>query len=471
MSKTVIHWFKNDLRLADNPALIHAAKAGTVIPIFIWDDSGQSGRLPGGASRWWLHHSLTALDVSLGGKLNIYRGNPAEILPELCRRFGASHVTWNCGYEPERVAQEEMVAEILEREGVEVHVRNGTLLWDPMEALKADGTPYRVFTPFFKKGCLGAAPPRKPTPPPEMEVTRRDNRSLSIDDLNLLPRIPWDEGFHAQWTPGEAGALETLEIFLKNGLDGYKTGRDFPARKNVSRLSPYLHWGEISPNQIWYAVKDTARSVDTDHFHSELGWREFSYHLLFHFPDLPTTNLNRKFDTFPWEDDPQELKAWQQGQTGIPLVDAGMRELWHTGYMHNRVRMVVASFLVKNLLIHWHHGEKWFWDTLVDADPANNCASWQWVAGCGADAAPYFRIFNPVTQGRKFDPDGSYVRAHVPEIANLPDKYLFCPWEAPADTLMDAGIELGKDYPKPIVDLKASREQALAAYAMLKESN
>ena len=289
--------------------------------------------------------------------------------------------------------------------------------------------------------------------------------------MQLLPDIPWHKKMEQYWQPGETGAHKRFEEFLDNGLKDYKEGRNYPARSNVSRLSPHLHFGEISPRQVWQDI--CARMIadrcerDGEHFLSELGWREFSYNLLYHFPELPRINLQKKFDRFPWRNDIDALKAWQRGQTGYPIVDAGMRELWGTGYMHNRVRMIVGSFLVKNLLLHWHHGEDWFWDTLVDADLANNSAGWQWIAGCGADAAPYFRIFNPVTQGRKFDSQGIYVRRYVPEISQLPDKYLHSPWEAPQEVLTQAGVRLGENYPAPIVDLKQSRERALAAFKYL----
>jgi deoxyribodipyrimidine photo-lyase len=278
----------------------------------------------------------------------------------------------------------------------------------------------------------------------------------------------------AHWNIGEAGALARLADFIDNDLEGYKDGRNFPALPNVSRLSPYLHWGEVSPNRVWYAAKDRmdaglVNDRDADHFLSELGWREFSYALLYYFPDLPRKNLQPRFDRFPWKDDDRALRCWQRGQTGYPIVDAAMRQLWQTGYMHNRLRMIVGSFLVKNLRLHWHHGEAWFWDCLVDADLANNSASWQWIAGCGADAAPYFRIFNPITQGLKFDPDGRFVRQYVPEIAALPDAYLFSPWDAPQEVLAGAGVALGTSYPRPMVDVKASREDALAAFAALKD--
>ena len=293
--------------------------------------------------------------------------------------------------------------------------------------------------------------------------------------LAFCQRRDWKDGLAAIWDIGEAAAHDRLYAFLDDGLDGYKDGRNFPAKRNVSRLSAYLHWGEISPNAVWYAAKDRmdagiGQDLDCDHFLSELGWREFSHSLLYHFPELPRKNLQPRFDSFNWRDDPALLKSWQKGLTGYPVVDAGMRELWQTGYMHNRVRMIVGSFLVKNLRLHWHHGEAWFWDCLVDADLANNSAGWQWIAGCGADAAPYFRIFNPITQGVKFDPDGHYIRRYLPELANLPDAYLCSPWEAPAEILAGAGVRLGETYPKPIVDVKASREAALAAFSALRET-
>jgi deoxyribodipyrimidine photo-lyase len=292
---------------------------------------------------------------------------------------------------------------------------------------------------------------------------------MTIDALGLLPDHEWGAKMTSHWQIGEAAAMTRLGDFVDGGLKGYKDGRNFPARPNTSRLSAHLHWGEISPNMAWYAAVEKRDQAgfdnDIDVFLSELGWREFSHSLLYHFPQLPRQNLQSKFDSFPWRSDDNALRAWQQGKTGYPIVDAGMRELWETGYMHNRVRMIVGSFLVKNLLLHWHHGEAWFWDCLVDADLANNSAGWQWIAGCGADAAPYFRVFNPITQGTKFDADGSYTRRFVPELAGLPNKYLFNPWDAPALELQAAGITLGKHYPHPIVDVKQSREAALAAFA------
>jgi deoxyribodipyrimidine photo-lyase len=348
------------------------------------------------------------------------------------------------------------------------------LLWEPWNISKDDGTPYRVFTPYYKKGCLNASEPRLPINEPNLEnISKKDNVSDSLESLDLLPKSNWYVGFEEEWNPGEEGAEQNLEEFLVNGLLNYKEGRNFPSQKFVSRLSPHLHFGEISPNEVWYRAKtkETISGIDKSlaHFHSELGWREFSYYLLYHFPDFPKVNFQKKFDLFPWKENKELLELWQSGKTGYPIVDAGMRELWQTGYMHNRLRMIVGSFLVKNLLIHWLEGEKWFWDCLVDADLASNSAGWQWVAGSGADAAPYFRIFNPITQGLKFDPEGDYTKKYVPELKNLPNKYLFSPWEAPKEILESAGIELGKDYPEPIVDLKISRELALEAFATTKK--
>ena len=338
--------------------------------------------------------------------------------------------------------------------------------------MKEDGTPYKVFTPYYRKGCLQNSPePRIPLEVPK-NIKFLKHEELRLEELELLPKKNWYKNFKDDWSPGENGAREKLNQFLQLGINDYKDGRNFPSKKNVSRLSPHLHHGEISPNTVWYEVKEKAETMDSyrdaDHYLSELGWREFSYNLLNFFPYLPKENLQKKFDNFPWEENNELLIKWQKGETGYPIVDAGMRELWKTGYLHNRVRMIVGSFLVKNLLLHWHHGQEWFWETLVDADLANNSASWQWVSGSGADAAPYFRIFNPVTQGEKFDPNGDYIKHYIPELKNLNGKFLYAPWEAPESVLQAANIELGKNYPNPIVDLKLSREKALAAFEKLK---
>jgi deoxyribodipyrimidine photo-lyase len=470
-----LYWFRQDLRLADNPALCAAAAKGAVLPVYILDDDHAGIDKMGSASRWWLHHSLAALNRSLDGKLVILRGDPATHLAALATQTGATSLHWNRCYEPWRIARDQIIKADLTAQGLEVTSHNGSLLWEPWDIAKADGTPYRVFTPYYRKGCLAAPPPRQPLPvPAELDLASYDYDAAGLDGLSLLPDIGWDDMLVPHWNIGEAGALAQLADFIDNDLEGYKDGRNFPALPNVSRLSPYLHWGEVSPNRVWYAAKDRmdaglVNDRDADHFLSELGWREFSYALLYYFPDLPRKNLQPRFDRFPWKDDDRALRCWQRGQTGYPIVDAAMRQLWQTGYMHNRLRMIVGSFLVKNLRLHWHHGEAWFWDCLVDADLANNSASWQWIAGCGADAAPYFRIFNPITQGLKFDPDGRFVRQYVPEIAALPDAYLFSPWDAPQEVLAGAGVALGTSYPRPMVDVKASREDALAAFAALKD--
>ncbi|MCR9137553.1 MAG: DNA photolyase family protein [Alphaproteobacteria bacterium] len=467
-----IMWFRQDLRLADNPALSRAARNGSVLPIYILDDENAASQAMGAASRWWLHHALDKLNSDLHGALRFYRGRADDILPRLIDTHGASLVCWNRCYEPWRIARDKDIKTALVNDGVVVDSDNGSLLWEPWEVLKKDGTPYRVFTPFYRRGCLGAAPPRKPLPAPQSMklVDARDAMAVPLDDLELLPEIRWDRPLEPHWTIGEDGARRQLDAFLSDGLSNYKEGRNFPARENVSRLSPHLHWGAISPHQVWHAAATMEPSADLDHFRSELGWREFSHALLYHFPDLPTANLQSSFDRFAWRSDPDRLRCWQRGQTGVPIVDAGMRELWQTGYMHNRVRMIVGSFLVKNLLLHWRDGARWFWDCLVDADLANNSASWQWIAGCGADAAPFFRIFNPVLQGKKFDPDGRYTRRFVPELANMPDAHLFSPWGAPEDVRETAGVQLGTTYPRPIVDLRRSREDALSAYRQINQS-
>jgi deoxyribodipyrimidine photo-lyase len=468
-----IVWFRQDLRLNDNPALAAAAASGRpILPVYVLDDESAGEFRRGAASRWWLHRSLDALNRSLEDQMLFLAGDAAAILPRLVRESGARAVYWNRCYEPWRIDRDRRIKANLEGIDVDVETFNASLLFEPWTVLKADGTPYRVFTPFFRKGCLlSPAQPADPEPAARLGEFAKPPLKGALDDLALIPPIGWYESFAETWSPGEAGAREKLDAFMDIGIRNYKEGRNYPDLPHVSRLSPHLHFGEISPREVWHAGNlakaSQALETDADHFQSELGWREFSYYLLYHFPQLPRSNLQSKFDAFPWVEDPEALAAWQRGSTGVPIVDAGMRELWNTGYMHNRVRMIVASFLVKNLLIHWHHGERWFWDTLLDADLANNSASWQWVAGCGADAAPYFRIFNPVTQGHRFDPDGAYVKRFVPELSALPAKHLHAPWEAPESLLKDAGIVLGEHYPEPIVDLKDSRERALEAFRSL----
>ncbi|GJL68805.1 MAG: deoxyribodipyrimidine photo-lyase [Nitrospirales bacterium] len=467
-----IVWFRQDLRIKDNPALLAAHQTGhPILPLYILDEENSGEWKLGAASRWWLHESLKALNEALEDKLCFKAGSAQKVLMDVMQEAGASAIFWNRCYEPWRITSDGHIQETLQTKGIGVHTCNGSLLFEPQTALKSDGTPYKVFTPFYQNGCLRKDnKPRQPLKAPK-NLRLSTHKGVALKDLDLLPNIPWHKKLAKHWKPGEVGAQARLKAFLKNGLKQYKEGRNYPSRNIVSRLSPHLHFGEISPNAVWHAAKQHIGGEgwrkDGETFLSELGWREFSHSLLFHFADLPRKNLQKKFNTFPWRKDLKALKRWQQGQTGYPIVDAGMRELWETGYMHNRVRMIVGSFLVKNLMLHWHLGEDWFWDTLVDADLANNSASWQWIAGCGADAAPYFRIFNPVTQGKKFDEDGEYVRRFIPELKKMPMKYLHNPWEASEKVLAEAGVQLGEDYPLPIVKLSDSRERALEAFSEL----
>ena len=464
-----IVWFRCDLRIADNEAIIEAAKKGTVLPIYILDDT------LGDASKWWLHNSLQKLDESLQGKLNFYIGDELEILRKIIAKYKVKTVFWNRRYEPYNIEKDSTIKLALQDEEIEVKTFNSALLWEPWEVVKNDETPYKVFTPFYRNGCLKKLPRKPFVATQKIDVIRDENNKTTLKDLHLLPKIKWYKEISKMWEVGEKAAQKKLEKFLKSGISNYNVGRDFPAQKSVSQLSPHLHFGEISPHQIWWKIYDKYSLEPTnknfDRFLSELGWREFSYNLMYFFKGLPTDNFNNKFDKFPWleldENGKKFLRAWKKGQTGIPIVDAGMRELWQTGYMHNRVRMIVGSFLVKNLLIDWREGAKWFWNCLVDADLANNSASWQWVAGSGADAAPYFRIFNPILQGEKFDADGEYVLKYVPELKNLPKEYLFKPWETPNDVLKRSDIVLGKTYPLPIIDIKKSRDLALLTYKTL----
>ncbi len=467
-----IVWFRQDLRINDNPALSEACKLGKILPIYIYDTSTEH---LGGASKWALHHALASLNDALEGKLLFAKGNPKEILLSICEEHHIEGVYWNRMYEENIRQRDADIKSSLRDKSINAMSFNGSLLWEPMEVLKKDNTPYKVFTPYYKNGCLNQREPRYPLSRPNIETLTIENSidySCSLNDLALLPKISWDEGFDKHWTLSEKSAQDRLAQFINERISEYSDQRNIPSVKGTSRLSPYLHFGLISPNQAWYAVLDAfdgnRESEGVSTFLSELGWREFSYYLLFHFDALQSKNFNPKFDHFPWENNQENLVAWQRGNTGIPIVDAGMRELWQTGYMHNRVRMIVGSFLVKNLGIDWRKGERWFWDCLLDADTASNSASWQWVAGSGADAAPFFRIFNPVLQGEKFDKQGDYVKKYCPELKHMPNKYIHKPWDAPSDALAQANLTLGKQYPKPVVDLKSSRQKALDAYSQIK---
>ncbi|NDE91083.1 MAG: deoxyribodipyrimidine photo-lyase [Alphaproteobacteria bacterium] len=476
-SKPTLFWFRQDLRLSDQPALCMAAEKGPVTCVYILDDTLAWSM--GGASRWWLHHSLTSLQrdlKKLGVPLILRRGAAKTIIPDLANAIGARAVYWNRLYEPAAIARDTALKTELKNAGVAVESFNGSLLFEPWEIKNGSGTHFKVFTPFAK-ACLNARPPAQPVAIPKTIGGADINvPSDTLDEWKLLPTKPdWSKPLQQAWTIGEAAAHKRLHEFLENGLQDYALGRDRPDKDYTSRISPYLHFGEISPRQAFYAAKEIANSnaqpgiiTQVDKFISELLWREFSYSLLFAHPDLPEAPLNKTYVNFPWQEDKKLFDAWKHGQTGIPIVDAGMRQLWQTGWMHNRVRMIAASLLIKNMLQPWQHGAAWFWDTLVDADLASNSASWQWVAGSGADASPYYRIFNPVLQGQKFDAQGDYVRRFIPELAQLPTDYLHAPWEAPASILKGAGVQLGKTYPQPVVDLKRSRALALEAHMMLK---
>ena len=471
--KTAIIWFRQDLRIHDNAALRAAAEYNQLLPIYILDDVNAGSWAMGRASRAWLHHSLADLDRSLEGGLRFFRGDARKVLARLIEESGADAVFWNRCYEPWRIARDQEIKQQLAESGLEVASFNGSLLWEPWTISKQDGGPYRVFTPFYQKGCLRAEKPREPVAGPEKLQLAQLNPvdSLALDDLELLPEsLDWHRKMMSHWSVGESAAQQQLQRFCDERIHHYREGRDFPGTEATSRLSPHLHFGEISPQQVWARIEQETMHrplEDAAHFQRELGWREFSYHLLYHFPELPENNFNPRFDGFDWCEDKTGLETWQRGRTGFPIVDAGMRELWQTGYMHNRVRMIVASFLIKNQLIHWRHGEDWFWDCLVDADLASNSASWQWCAGSGADAAPYFRIFNPVLQSQKFDPAGEYIARYCPELGSLPARLRHQPWQATPDELTAAGIRPGIDYPDPILDLKSTRERALARYKLL----
>lgn len=470
--KPIIVWFRQDLRLADNPALYHAAtKKVPVIPVFIWSPGEESPWAPGSASKVWLHSSLGKFGEqlhALGSRLILRNGNALEVLHDIIAKSGARTVHWNLRYEPQIIHRDNHIKEILLAEGIEVRTFNANLLVDPENFYNKEGNPYKVFTPFYK-AALERISIAKPLPlPGKILAPKKWPASETLASLDLSPRYDWAGGIQKHWSAGEVSAHAQLNAFMEEGLTHYPEERDVPSSSAVSRMSPYLHHGEISPAQMLSALQQHCAGEDTEAelecYVRQLYWREFSYYLLRHFPRTPLHPLNEKFADFPWKENSALQEAWKQGRTGYPLVDAGMRELWETGWMHNRVRMVAASFLVKHLLQPWTVGAHWFWDTLVDADLANNTMGWQWVAGCGADAAPYFRIFNPITQSQKFDSDGAYIRRWVPELKLLPDKWIHHPWKSPVDVLRESGIDMGVEYPMPIVEHLKARQRALDAY-------
>ncbi|WP_114946798.1 cryptochrome/photolyase family protein [Microvirga calopogonii] len=476
----VLVWFRDDHRLGDNPALAAAAATGSQVLCFAVCDDSEDVRPLGGAARWWLHGSLKALGETLeraGSRLALFKGPTLSVVERIAQETGASAIYWNRRYGAAEIALDSTVKKRLTEGGLKAHSFNGRLLHEPWDIVNQAGKPFQVFTPYLKavrtRGMTAPRPAPKPLLGGAWPSTLRDIM-VPLEGLGLEPSSPdWAGGLRSAWQLGEQAARASLRDFLNAGLEGYAENRDRPALSGTSRLSPHLRFGEISPRQIWLAVtsrvaEHPGSAHDAEKYLNEIVWRDFSYQLLHFHPHLPVRSHSSRFDGFPWIDAPGTLQAWQRGRTGYPIVDAGMRQLWQTGWMHNRVRMITASFLVKHLLTDWREGEAWFWDTLVDADPANNAFSWQWVAGSGPDSAPFHRIFNPVTQGEKFDPEGDYVRAFVPELADLPHAFIHKPWEAPPGVLGAAGITLGETYPAPIVPHGPARERALQAFRSLR---
>ncbi|MEM1372568.1 MAG: deoxyribodipyrimidine photo-lyase [Pseudomonadota bacterium] len=474
-NKTTLVWFRTLLRLADHPALAEAVTAGDVACLYVLDDATPATWKRGAASRWWLHHSLSALTADIearGGRLILRQGQSVDEVLDVATALAADNIEFTRGYEPWADDMERQLHDEASARGIEVKRRGGHLLVEPEKVRTKTGAIYKVYTPFWR-AVSASYDPRGPRPAPKA-ISAPDKlpaiKSDALDAWGLLPTRPnWAADWLDIWTPGEAGAAKSFKAFLKAAINGYDEERNRPDKPGTSRMSPHLAFGEIGPQTIWRAASlhaggDGQYDADHETFLKEIVWREFSAHLLANFPHLPDRPFKEEFDKYPWQPNEDALRAWQKGQTGYPIVDAGMRELWATGWMHNRVRMITASFLIKHLMIPWQEGEAWFWDTLVDADLASNSASWQWVAGSGADASPYFRIFNPITQGQKFDPDGAYVRRWVPELADMPIKYLHAPFDAPTAMLDKAGVTLGETYPHPLVEHGFARKRALAGY-------
>jgi deoxyribodipyrimidine photo-lyase len=463
-------WIRKDFRLQDNTALAEAIAVGSpVIPVFIWSPEEYGKWVPGAASKWWLHKSLQVFSEQwseLGGKLILREGSSLEVLKDLIESTGATRVFWNRRYEGPLRELDASIKRQLREDGLDVQSFNSALLNEPHTASTGTGNPYKVYTPYWRKVKDRAL---DPVVVPDLEAIQFPETfpaTDALERLNLLPENQWYRKFYPRWEVGEGAAMDRLNTFLEAPVEDYATERDRPDHEGTSSLSPYLHWGQIGPRQIAHTLTEQydLRAEGPQIYLKEIYWREFAYNVLYHFPDTSDAPLRSEYADFPWEEDPAAVKAWQRGQTGYPIVDAGMRQLWETGWMHNRVRMIISSLLVKHLLQDWKVGAEWFWDTLVDADLASNSLGWQWSGGCGADAAPYFRVFNPMTQGKKFDPNGDYVRRYVPELKDVPTDYIHEPWEASEMILKSAGVTLGEDYPEPIIEHKKGRERALAAF-------
>ncbi|MDC2984481.1 DNA photolyase family protein [Candidatus Marinimicrobia bacterium] len=450
--------FKNNLRVNDNPVVHNASNYDGIIPIYI-DDTSNIRKKIGSASKYWLHHALQSLNSNLNNKLQFFKGDSLNIISELNAKYNIKRIFMEKAFTPDEINLQKKIVIFAENLGIHIEIYNCSLLWEPEDILKNDMTPYKVFSPFYRKGCLQRyEEPEKPLGhPKEFDFACVENNT-SLVDLDLLPKHDWYKKLNSHWQISEKDAMEKFKLFVQNSVNEYKVKRDFPYLNKNSSMSPFIRFGMISVHRMWWDLQKLDFDKNVEHYKSELGWREFSYYLLYHFPEIEYKNFQPKFDNFEWQNNKVKFNAWKKGLTGFPIVDAGMRELWETGFIHNRIRMVVGSFLVKNLLVDWRLGEQWFWDCLVDADYASNVASWQWVAGTGADAAPYFRIFNPILQGEKFDPESQYTLKYVPEIKHLPNNYIQKPWES----------NIESDYPDPIIDYRDSRNLSLEKYQSIK---